>query len=179
MIQYVLYKKDTNKYIGYSDTRKVIHVEKLENAYRFNTPNEARNARKKASKKMASFHVYMLMGNGKLEKVSDNTLKRKKFTKEERIKIYRKTEGHCYLCGEFVDFDSYEIEHKVPLSKGGTNDLSNLYCACHCCNTIKHDIYPTDFMEKIIQIFMYQMEKKIHNRFKKCIIRKTLKSIKW
>lgn len=67
MIQYVLCKEDANKYIGYSDTRKVIHVDKLENAYRFNTPNEARNAQKKASKKMAYFHVYMLMGNGKLE----------------------------------------------------------------------------------------------------------------
>ena len=54
MTQYVLYKEDKNKYIGYSDTRKVIHVGKLENAYRFNTANEARNARRKASKKMAS-----------------------------------------------------------------------------------------------------------------------------
>lgn len=113
MIQYVLYKEDTNKYIGYSDTGKVIHVGKLENAYKFDTPNEARNARKKASKKMAYFHVYMLMGNGKLKKVSENTSKRKAFTKEERIKIYRKTKGRCYLCGEFVDFDSYEIVHKV------------------------------------------------------------------
>lgn len=123
MTQYVLYKEDANKYIGYSDTRKVIHVGKLENAYKFNTPNEARNARKKASKKMAYFHVYMLMDNGELEKVSANTPKRRSFTKEERIKIYRKTKGHCYLCGDFVDFDSYEIEHKVPISKGGTNDL--------------------------------------------------------
>ena len=67
---------------------------------------------------MAYFHVYMIMSNGKLEKVSANTPKRKSFTKEERIKIYRKTKGRCYLCGEFVDFNSYEIEHKVPLSKG-------------------------------------------------------------
>ena len=88
MVQYVLYRENVNKYIGYSDTGKVIHVDKLENAYRFNTPNEARNARKKASKKMAYFHVYMLMSNGKLEKVSANIPKRKSFTKEERIKIY-------------------------------------------------------------------------------------------
>ena len=167
MLQYVLYKENVNKYIGYSDTGKVIHVDTLENAYRFNTPNEARNARKKASKKMAYFHVYMLMNNGKLEKVSANTPKRKSFTKEERIKIYRKTKGRCYLCGEFVDFDLYEIEHKIPLSKGGTNNLSNLFCSCHICNLIKHDIYPEDFMEKISKIFMFQM----------CI--KNRKSLKW
>lgn len=46
MLQYILYKEDTNKYIGYSDTGKVIHVGKLENAYRFNTPNEARYIQK-------------------------------------------------------------------------------------------------------------------------------------
>jgi 5-methylcytosine-specific restriction endonuclease McrA len=91
-----------------------------------------------------------------------NKVKRKNFSSRQRLKIYRKTEGHCYLCGDLVDFDSFEIEHKVPISKGGTNDLSNLFCSCHCCNTIKHDIYPEDFMEKIIKIFMYQM--KICNR---------------
>ena len=177
MTQYVLYKEDANKYIGYSDTRKVIHVGKLENAYRFNTANEARNARKKASKKMAYFHVYMLMGNGELEKVSVNTQKRKSFTKEERIKIYRKTKGLCYLCGDFVDFDSYEIEHKVPLSKGGTNDLSNLFCSCHTCNLIKHDIYPQDFMEKISKIFMFQMRIKNKKCLKWKIIHKVLKEM--
>ena len=140
MIQYVLYKEDANKYIGYSDTRKVIHV-------------------------------------GKLEKVSANTPKRKSFTKDERIKIYRKTKGHCYLCGEFVDFDSYEIEHKVPLSKGGTNDLSNLFCSCHTCNLIKHDIYPEDFMEKISKIFMYQMRIKNRKCLKWKVLHKVLKEM--
>ncbi|MBO5372098.1 MAG: HNH endonuclease [Lachnospiraceae bacterium] len=70
---------------------------------------------------------------------------------------YIKTKGCCYLSGEFVDFDKFEIEHKVPLSKGETNDFSNLYCACHIDNAIKHDIYPEDFMERISKIFMYQM----------------------
>lgn len=177
MVQYVLYRENVNKYIGYSDTGKVIHVDKLENAYKFNTPNEARNARKKASKKMAYFHVYMIMSNGKLEKVSANTPKRKSFTKEERIKIYRKTKGRCYLCGEFVDFDSYEIEHKVPLSKGGTNNLSNLFCSCHICNLIKHDIYPEDFMEKISKIFMFQMRIKNRNCLKWKILHKVLKKM--
>ena len=177
MIQYVLYKEDTNKYVGYSDTGKVIHVGKLENAYKFDTPIEARNARKKASKKMAYFHVYMLMDNGKLKKLSDNIPKRKAFTKEERMKIYRKTKGHCYLCGEFVDFDSYEIEHKVPLSKGGTNELSNLFCSCHTCNLIKHDIYPEDFMEKISKIFMFQMRIKNRKYLKWKIVHKVLKEM--
>lgn len=89
--------------------------------------------------------------------------KRKKFSARERLVIYRKTKGHCYLCGEFIDFDSFEIEHRIPISKGGTNDLSNLFCSCHCCNNIKHNIYPHELMEKITQIFMYQTKKRIGN----------------
>ena len=88
------------------------------------------------------------------------TCKRKKFTVEERKKIYRKTKGRCYLCGDFVDFNSFEVEHRIPISKGGTNNIKNLYCSCHICNTIKSDIYQEDFNKRINQIFMYQMEKK-------------------
>ena len=58
-----------------------------------------------------------------------------------------------------MDFDSFEVEHHMPISKGGTNGLDNLYCACHCCNAIKRDIYPKEFMEKLSQIFLYQMQK--------------------
>lgn len=79
---------------------------------------------------------------------------------KQRKEIYRKTEGHCYLCGEFVDFDSFEIEHKIPVSKGGSDELDNVWCACRQCNTIKHDIGYNDFVKKITKIFMYQTGKK-------------------
>ncbi len=100
--------------------------------------------------------------------------KRKNFTTRERLKIDRKTKGHCYLCGEFVDFDSFEIEYRIPISKGGTNYYMNLYCSCHCCNSIKHNIYPDDFMEKITQIFMYQMERQNGHNLKWEIVHKML-----
>ena len=86
--------------------------------------------------------------------------KRKVFTQEERADIYRKTKGYCYLCGDFVDYNNFEVEHKIPLSKGGTNEIDNLFCSCHVCNSIKQDIYPEDFMERITKIFLYQMNQK-------------------
>ena len=86
--------------------------------------------------------------------------KRKVFTQEERAEIYRKTKGYCYLCGDFVDYNNFEVEHKIPLSKGGTNEIDNLFCSCHVCNSIKQDIYPEDFMERITKIFLYQMDQK-------------------
>ena len=80
-----------------------------------------------------------------------------------RRSIYEKTQGHCYLCGEVIGFKSFEVEHKKPISKGGTDNLDNLYPSCHKCNKIKNNIFYEDFMEKISQIFMYQMQTQYGN----------------
>ena len=114
--------------------------------------------------------------NNKFGKSTSTKCKKRRFSIEERKQIYRKTKGHCYLCGEFVDFDAFEIEHRIPRSKGGTNDLKNLYCSCHICNLIKHDIYPQDFNERITKIFMYQMEKKTKHSLKWKIVHRLLLS---
>lgn len=102
--------------------------------------------------------------NNKFDKNTPTICKKRRFSIEKRKQIYSKTKGHCYLCGDFVDFDTFEIEHRIPRSKGGTNDLKNLYCACHICNLIKHDIYPQDFDERISKIYLYQMGKKHKNQ---------------
>lgn len=165
-MQYVLYKEYSQRFINYTDTGKVEHVKSLEKAYKFNSINQAKEAKKRATKKTRLFDIYNITENGTLEKASINTSKRKSFSVEERKQIYKKTQGHCYLCGDFVDFDAFEVEHKIPLGKGGTNDFDNLFPSCHCCNQIKHDIYPADFMERITKIFIYQMEKKYQGVFK-------------
>ncbi len=40
-----------------------------------------------------------------------------------------------------MDFthQSFEIEHIIPISKNGTNDLENLACACGGCNAHKYN----------------------------------------
>lgn len=168
-------------YIAHSNTGAIIKVKDIEQAQYFHSVERAIYQRKKAPGKCAGYYYIDTSENGTVEKMSESNdikLKRKVFSVKERAIIYRKTQGHCYLCGEFVDFDSFEIEHKVPLSKGGTNELSNVFCACHCCNTIKHDIYPKEFFEKISQIFLYQMQiqnkdslkwRIIHNELNKMI----------
>lgn len=155
-------------YISHNAKGAVIKVSDIKYAQNFYSVEKAINQKKETPGKCAGYYcidtniLKIEQQKETLVSKKKNKVKRKNFSSGQRLKIYRKTEGHCYLCGDFVDFDSFEIEHKVPISKGGTNDLSNLFCSCHCCNTIKHDIYPEDFMEKIIKIFMYQM--KICNR---------------
>jgi len=46
----------------------------------------------------------------------------------------------CKMCGVvFQDFSTVTIDHIVPISKGGTNDLGNLQLACSDCNAAKGD----------------------------------------
>lgn len=43
----------------------------------------------------------------------------------------------CYLCLEPILFGKDELEHKIPLSRGGTNEYNNLEIACFDCNRKK------------------------------------------
>lgn len=47
----------------------------------------------------------------------------------------------CYLCQRTFPPATYEIEHIIPCSKGGTDDLYNLGIACRMCNRWKHTRY--------------------------------------
>lgn len=56
--------------------------------------------------------------------------------RKHRWALYDQQRGNCYHCGKALG-KSFEIDHIVPLIKGGTNDLSNL-CVCHGrCNRKK------------------------------------------
>lgn len=171
------------RYISLTNSGAVKKVDDIKEAYNFYSVEKAIKQKNKAPKKCAGYYFIDtdINEDQTIEEdsiLNGSTVKRKNFSAKERLAIYRKTKGHCYLCGEFVDFDSFEIEHRIPLSKGGTNDLDNLFCACHCCNIIKHDIYPQDFWEKISQIFMYQMRIRNRNSLKWKIINKELQKMR-
>lgn len=47
----------------------------------------------------------------------------------------------CYWCGEFLP-NGGEVDHVVPLAKGGDDGFGNLVPACQHCNRVKHDGMP-------------------------------------
>ncbi len=72
------------------------------------------------------------------------------FTKEEKEAILEKTDGKCAHCGCALSKDSdYDmtVDHVIPLSKGGTNDLENLVGLCYECNQKKGNmvVLPVDY----------------------------------
>ena len=111
--------------------------------------------------------------HSRTQTLPDPNHRRRMFTTQERNLVYNRTEGHCGICGRFIPLEEYTIDHIIPLSKGGTNDLSNLQPCCSFCNKAKDDSVGDDFYSRIVRIFLYQAKlrygKKEVKKFKKMI----------
>lgn len=70
------------------------------------------------------------------------------FTSMDVNAVFRKQEGKCHYCGSKIIWRQtrWEIDHFIPVSRGGTNDPSNIVIACLPCNRSKHDKLPHEFM---------------------------------
>ncbi len=56
---------------------------------------------------------------------------------EDNIKKYGTLT--CYYCLKQIMFGKDTLEHKTPVSRGGTNVYDNLAIACHSCNSGKRN----------------------------------------
>lgn len=57
--------------------------------------------------------------------------------------------GRCWYCQCDIR-DGYHIDHRIPLSRGGTNDPSNLVLACASCNLSKHNKLPHEWNDRLL-----------------------------
>lgn len=60
-------------------------------------------------------------------------------TKKIKDQLLQQAEGKCEYCGVKVNEKTAMIDHKIPLSKGGTSTIENLAIACPKCNILKAD----------------------------------------
>jgi len=58
----------------------------------------------------------------------------------------------CYYSGVDLTLDTVTVDHKIPISKGGTNELENLCIASHHMNTAKGNLTAEEFMDLLILI---------------------------
>ncbi len=67
---------------------------------------------------------------------------RRGFSYEERLQISQKSNNKCCHCGKKISMHDKDstIEHIIPISKGGTNDLKNLVYLCSDCNEKKDNL---------------------------------------
>lgn len=73
------------------------------------------------------------------------TLKTIQLVYEDNIKQYGTLT--CYLCLKPIEFRKDHLEHKIPVSRGGTNEYNNLAIACRSCNCRKSNKTPEEFLQ--------------------------------
>lgn len=65
--------------------------------------------------------------------------KRKGFSKRLRFDVFKRDKFTCQYCGRSAPDIVLEIDHIIPVSKGGDNDITNLVTSCYDCNRGKTD----------------------------------------
>lgn len=60
-----------------------------------------------------------------------------KVTLEDIRQIY--SSDKCYYCNSELKDREKSVDHKIPVSRGGTNDLQNLVICCRSCNSKKNN----------------------------------------
>lgn len=60
----------------------------------------------------------------------------------EALVVLEMDDGLCGICGEDVDPFRFDLDHIVPLSKGGEHSYANVQVAHSACNIRKRDSLP-------------------------------------
>lgn len=63
---------------------------------------------------------------------------------EDVFTQYERQEGKCFYCGKIVGLE-FHLDHKIPLSRGGSNNLSNVVITCAWCNLHKRTKLPHEW----------------------------------
>jgi len=68
----------------------------------------------------------------------DTRYGRQPIPRKLRHEVFKRDGYRCRECGASKDETSLEIDHILPVAKGGTNDINNLQTLCRECNRMKH-----------------------------------------
>ncbi len=73
-----------------------------------------------------------------LSAAANGKYSRRGITNSKRYDVLRRDKFQCVLCGASGNNANLEVDHIVPITRGGTDEISNLRCLCFKCNRGKH-----------------------------------------
>lgn len=62
-----------------------------------------------------------------------------------RYQVLSKAKFRCELCGISAEEKALDVDHILPVNKGGKTVIENLQALCYTCNSQKRDLDDTDF----------------------------------
>lgn len=71
------------------------------------------------------------------------------FTESQMFALYLAQGCRCNYCATPLLYDDIHRDHRVPIARGGSSDISNMQVLCALCNLRKGDRHP-DVFERLI-----------------------------
>lgn len=68
-----------------------------------------------------------------------------------RRNIFYRDRNRCQYCGKVFPQRSLNLDHVIPLSRGGTSSWENVVCACQRCNTAKGARTPSEAGMRLVR----------------------------
>lgn len=99
-------------------------------------------------------------------RLSFKKFKRKKFSKNFRAKIFERDNYECQYCKKNLFYlpDERVIDHKIPLSRGGSNSIQNLWLLCNKCDKNKKNKMISKLVSMYIKARIKHLERKQRNK---------------
>ena len=66
-------------------------------------------------------------------------------TAQQKVDLYFKADGKCRYCNSPLGTDA-QVDHAIPVARGGSNDMENLDLICPRCNQEKGDKTPEEYI---------------------------------
>lgn len=149
---YILHKEGLN----YNQIAKKLKINRCSSRYWLNKESEQEKNRNYRKKKKYN-PDYILS-----KKLAQFQSKRRKHNNQENDRFYlddyKKIIGDqpkCYLTGELIDLSnskSYQLDHIIPIAKGGTNKITNCGIVSTIANQSKSDLTVKEFIDLCISV---------------------------
>lgn len=66
-----------------------------------------------------------------------------------RRRIFERDGYRCAYCEKVYSYEQLDVDHKEPLSRGGSDDDANKITSCRSCNKRKRASTYTEYMAKL------------------------------
>ena len=66
-------------------------------------------------------------------------------------------QDYCYYCKQYVPLEERQIEHKIPIDRGGHNNNENLCMSCFNCNNQKETMTDKEFLDYLSLTGYYRL----------------------